>query len=130
MLRLCWLHNTIRHVISQSAIKMLISDNISRLYQRGVGYCKGKATNVQEVAGVYRISLILFDVREGDDCCTSCVSIIIKQKDFVTFPVSGSARRRPLVKRLIPLHPHPSGPPQDLLCLLTSVCRVHNLAHW
>lgn len=89
----------IRHVISQSAIKMLISDIISRLSirsDRGGSYCKATAMNAQEVTGEYRISLILFDVREGDDCCTSCVSIIIKQKDFVTFPMSGSARRMPL----------------------------------
>lgn len=26
--------------------------------------------------------------------------------------------------------PNPRGPPQDLLCLLTSVLGVHNLAHW
>lgn len=95
---------------------MLILNNILR--PRGSqndlrkGYCKRKVTDAQGVTGVYGISLILFDVWTGDDCCTSCVSTIIKQKDFVTFPVSDSAMHGPLGKRLIPPQPNPSGPPR------------------
>lgn len=37
------------------------------------------------------------------------------QAHFVTFPVSDSARRRPLVKRLIPPTPTPQGPPGSVV---------------
>lgn len=55
-----------------------------------INCCKQKVTVAQMATGVYRISLILFDVWLGNDCC---VSIITKQRGFVTFAASDSARR-------------------------------------
>lgn len=60
----------------------------------------------QEFTG---FSLILFDLWMGNDCHTSCVSIIIKQRGFVTFPASDSAWRGLLIKRLIPPTRTPQG---------------------
>lgn len=102
--------------------KTLISHKIKRLwgFEQIWGRTEGKVTGAHEVSGVYKISLILFDVSPGDDCCTSSVGIIIKQKDFLTFPVSDSARRGPLAKRLIP---NPQGPPGSVVFIDLSLQR-------
>lgn len=116
------LHNRIRHVmITQSAFITLTSDNITR--QSGVLsglQSTKKVTDAHEVTGVYRISLILFDVWVGDDCRVSCVSVIIKRRGFVTFPVRESTSQGIAkgVKRLIHTLAPPSmpqGPPGSVV---------------